>query len=605
MAINYRFIEYTNLRYERRIKVLLIIFFLAFFVLLVRVGWLQLIEGDKFFRLSKTSRLRLVPLPNPRGLILDMDGKVLATNVASFSVGVIPENVTDCERTLQRVKKVLPGLNLEEAKSKIKKAKNPFRPVVLKKNIDMSTVTFLLEREEQFPSVMILTQPTRKYYFSKMLAPVVGYLGEVNERELQEFSLIGVEPGDLVGKMGIEKVYNSYMQGEKGGKQVEVDAHGRTLRTISQKGPLIGNNVHLTIDVDLQRIAYEELGERTGVVLISDPYTGKIRAMVSKPSFDPNLFATGVSKDVWAKLSTDPGDPLENRAVRGEYPPASTFKIILTTAALEEGTITPETSFYCPGFYKVGNRVFKCWKEEGHGRFNLKEALIHSCDVYFYQLGLKMGVKEMMHYAELFGLGQKTGIDLHAEKKGFLPTPEWKKKTYGESWYPGDTANLSIGQGYILATPVQMLNVINAVANGGDLMQPHLMEKVTDVDGDVIFASSPEKIGEAPLSPSTLNFLHKALRGVVRKGTGWRAENEVVEIAGKTGTVEISEDENPHNWFLGYAPADDPALSIVVLVEHREEEISIAPQIAGKIFSRVFRETNTEGEIDAIHRQGD
>ncbi|MBC7188944.1 penicillin-binding protein 2, partial [Candidatus Aerophobetes bacterium] len=256
-------------------------------------------------------------------------------------------------------------------------------------------------------------------------------------------------------------------------------------------------------------------------------------------------------------------------------------------AALEEKIAQPETTFFCPGSLQVGNRVFKCWKEEGHGKINLKEALVHSCDVYFYQLGLKCGVEKIIHYAKLFGLGQVSGVDLISEKRGLLPTPDWKKENFKEPWYPGDTANLSIGQGYLLVTPIQMLKLINAVANGGYLIKPYLVQKITTFDGKVIAHFSPEKTGRLPFSTSTLNFIREALAGVVERGTGWRAKNKKVTVAGKTGTAEI-EGENPHNWFVGYAPAENPLLSIVVLVENREEEISIAPLIAGKILSRIF-----------------
>lgn len=591
MSINYRFIEKTNLKYERRIKVLLGVILFIFLVILIRVGWLQIVEGEKFLRLSQTAHLRLIPLANPRGLIVDRNERVIADNTASFSIGVIPESLENPEKTLLKLKSIFPDIDLRKAELKVKKVKNPFRPVVLKEGIDISKVTYIEERGEEFPSVVILSQPVRSYPYGKLLSHIVGYLGEVNKNELKNLSFLGVEAGDLVGKMGIEEVYNSYLQGEKGGRQVEVDVYGRVLKTIFQKDPLPGDTVYLTIDVNIQKIAREEMGDRKGVVIIANPYTGEILSMLSLPSFDPNLFARGISDEKWLELSRNPENPLENRAVRGEYPPASTFKIVLVTAALETGKATPFAKFYCPGYYKIGKRIFKCWKKEGHGWLNLKDALIHSCDVYFYQLGLKLGVKNIIHYARLFGLGKPTGIDLGSEKRGFLPTPEWKEKLYKEVWYPGDTANLSIGQGYILVTPIQMLDLISAVANGGYLVRPHLVKKIVDKNGNTVFNFTPEKVKKIPISKSTLEFLHEALAGVVKRGTGWRAANKVVKIAGKTGTAQLAGDKNPHNWFIGYAPADNPKLSIVVLVENKEEEISIAPQIAGRILSRIFDNT--------------
>jgi len=574
-------------QFERRVRIMLIVIICGFFALLGRIAWLQLIEGERYFRISKNSCLRLIPLPCTRGLILDRKGKKLAENEAFFSVGVVPSNVANIDQLLKHLDRVL-EIDRERVKRKIQQAPNFFRPVCVKRNIGISMVTYLLEREEKFPGTIILAQPVRNYPYRQVGAHILGHLGEVNQEELSANSAFGVESGDLVGKMGIEKVYNSYLQGEKGGEQVEVDAYGRFLRVISEKDPLPGDNIYLTIDLKMQEIAEKELGQRKGVVLIGDPKTGEILSLVSHPSFDPNLFSWGISESDWDKLVKDPNNPLENRALRGEYPPASTFKIIVAVAALEGNIIRKEDTLFCAGKLQVGNRTFKCWKEEGHGRLNLEEAIVHSCDVFFYQLGLKVGVKRIIQYARLFGLGEVTGLDLVSEKNGFLPTPDWKLKNKGDSWYDGDTANLSIGQGFILATPLQMFRVISALANGGILVKPYLVKKIVDSQGKIIKNFSGEKSEKISLSSSTLDFLRKSLREVVKRGTGWRAENKIVKIAGKTGTAELSNEEKPHNWFIGYAPSDDPRLAIVVLVEHREEEISIAAQIAGKILSQIF-----------------
>ena len=574
-------------RFKTRIKILWVVIVCSFLILLARIAWLQLIEGERYLRISKNSRLQLLPLPCTRGLILDRNGKKLTHNEASFSVGVIPSNVSNPDHLLDRLVIIL-KLDKKAIPERIRRAPNPFKPVVLKKNVGMSTVTFLLEREEEFPGVVIIAQPVRTYLYGGLASHLLGHLGEVNQAELALSSGYGIELGDLVGKMGVEKVCNRYLQGEKGGKQIEVDAHGRALRTISEKDPIPGHNVYLTIDLRMQEIAEKELGERKGVVLIGDPYTGGIFALVSYPGFDPNLFSWGISKSEWNRLRDEPLHPLENRATRGEYPLGSTIKVITASAALEEGIISKEDTFFCGGSFTIGNRVFKGWKEEGHGEINLEEALIHSCNVYFYQLGLRLGVKRIIRYARLFGLGKPTGIDLESEKPGFLPTPDWKKRRKGEAWYGGDTVNLSIGQGYILVTPVQMLKVISVIANGGYLIKPYLIKKIVGPRGNLIKEFQPQKMERVPLSSATLNFLRRSLRGVVREGTGWRAENKTVEISGKTGTAELSEGEKPHNWFMGYASSTHLRLAIVVLVENREEDIQIAPQIAGKIFSQIF-----------------
>ena len=577
-------------RFERRGRLLLFLIGCGFLLLVGRMIWIQLIEGKRYYRLSESSRLRLIPLSPPRGFILDRNGERLAGDEASFSLSVVPSNIEDVDQLLDSLGKFL-RIDKEAAKRKIQQAPNPFMPVPLKKNVDMATITFLLEREEEFPGTIITVHPVRSYPHRTVASHVIGYVGEVSRKELSSMgSFSDVEAGDLIGKTGIEKVYNEYLQGKKGGRQVEVDAYGRPLRTISEKTPLLGSNVYLTIDLRMQEIAEEELGKRRGVVLIGDPHTGEILAMVSHPNFDPNLFARGIPEKKWLLLKEDPQNPLQNRAVRGEYAPASTFKIIVAAAALENKVIDEDDTFLCMGRYPVGNRIFRCWKEEGHGHLNIEEAIVHSCDVFFYQLGLKIGVDKIIQFARYFGLGEPTGIDLPSEKDGLLPTPSWKKAAKGEAWYPGDTANLSIGQGYILVTPLQMLNVINAIANGGELFRPHLVKRIVDSKGRTVKEFSPKRLKRVPLSHSTLKLLRKSLRGVVREGTGWRARNKVVEISGKTGTVELPGEERPHNWFIGYAPSDDPSLSIVVLVEHREEDISIAAEIAGKILSQVFSE---------------
>jgi penicillin-binding protein 2 len=575
--------------FEKRISLIGVVMVICLAILLIRIAWLQLAEGERYFLLSKNSRLRLLPLSPTRGLILDSKGEKLAGNEAGFSLAVVPSNVAELDQLINGLSKMI-QLDRDAVKKKLLSAPNPFRPVSLKKNLDISLVTFILEREEDFPGVVIVTDPIRVYPYVETGSHLLGYLGEVSQKELSLPSSFGIELGDLVGKMGIEKVYNSYLQGEKGGRQIEVDAHGRPLRTISEVDPLSGYNIYLTMDLEVQKIAEEELGKRKGAVVIGDPHTGEILALVSHPSFNPNLFSHGLSRQRWEELKSNPQDPLENRAVRGEYPPASTFKIMVAMAALETQHIGVKDTFFCPGEYRVGNRTFKCWKEYGHGRINLEEAIIHSCDVYFYQLGLKMGVEKIAHFSSLFELGEPTGIDLLWEAQGLVPNPSWKRKNRGDSWYHGDTANLSIGQGYILTTPLQMFRVISAVANGGYLIQPYLVKRIVDINGKVVQENSHPPKKKIGLSISNLRFLQRSLAGVVREGTGWRARNNTVSISGKTGTAQSSDEERPHNWFLSYAPSHKPRLAAVVLVENREEDISIAAQISGRIFSRIFGE---------------
>jgi len=575
-----------NNKAERRINILLVGIICGFLFLLGRAAWLQLWEGERYFRISQDSRLQLIPLPPFRGLILDREGKILAENKVSFSVGVIPSNVKDINYLLNHLFEVL-HLNKEIAIKKLQKISNPFRPVCLKKDISASELTILLEREDEFPGTIIIAHPMRFYPYKKLASHLIGHLGEVNSKELSMNSFVNIEQGDFIGKMGIEKMYNKYLQGKKGGRQIEVDAYGRSLRTISEMDPLPGDNIYLTIDLNMQKIAEEELGEYVGSVIIGDPYTGEIFALASHPAFDPNLFSGSILKEKWDELKYNLNHPLQNRAIRGQYSPASTFKIIVTAAALENKVVRKEDTLWCEGSLRIGNRIFKDWK--AHGKVNLEKAIVQSCDVFFYQLGLKTGERQIIRFARLFGLGESTGIDLLAESQGLLPTPSWKLKNKGEKWWRGDTANLSIGQGYILVTPIQMFRVISAIANGGRIVKPYLVKKIVDTKKRVIKESCNQEIRKIPLSPSTLHFLRKSLREVVTEGTGWKAENKTVEISGKTGTVELSEGENPHSWFIGYAPSKNPSLAIVVIIEHIKEKEESASEVTGKILSRIFK----------------
>ena len=573
-------------RFKGRVNILLIGIICGFLFLLCRVAYLQLWKGERYFYLSQNSRLQLIPLPPFRGLILDRKGKILAENKVSFSVGVIPSNVKDMNHLLGCLAKVL-HVNKEIAIKRLQKAFNPFRPVCLKEDISMSELTLLLEREEKFPGTVIITNPMRFYPHRKLASHLMGHLGEINSEELLMNSLEDIEQGDFIGKMGVEKVYNKYLQGKKGGRQIEIDAYGHPLRTISERDPLSGDNIYLTIDLKMQEIAEEELGNRCGSVIIGDPWTGEIFTLASHPAFDPNLFSRSISKEEWDKLRYNPEHSLQNRAIGGEYSPASTFKIIVAAAALENKVVRKEETLWCKGSLRIGNRVFKDWKV--HGKVNLEKAVVQSCDVFFYQLGLKTGRKEIIRFARLFGLGEPTGIDLLSESRGLLPTSSWKLKNKGEKWWRGDTANLSIGQGYILVTPVQMFRVISAIANGGKIVKPYLVKKIVDTKGRVIKGSCEQEIRKMPLSSSTLRFLRESLKKVVKEGTGWKAENKVVEISGKTGTVELPEGENPHSWFIGYAPSENPSLAIVVLIEHIKEEERSASEITGRILSRIFK----------------
>jgi penicillin-binding protein 2 len=390
-----------------------------------------------------------------------------------------------------------------------------------------------------------------------------------------------------------------------GGRQIEVDALGREVKPLRSVEPYPGNNLYLTLDLDLQKAAEEAYQDKNGALVAMDPKTGRVLAMVSRPAFDPSLFAGNISPEDWKALQENPFHPLQNKCTQGLYPPGSTFKIITAIAGLESGLLTPKTVFPCAGTYFYGNRDFRCWKEGGHGMIDLHHALVTSCDVYFYQAGLKVGVDRIAKYASEFGFGKKTGIPFPHEKSGIVPSTSWKMKVHGVPWYSGETLSFAVGQGYINVTPIQLARMISAVANGGTLFLPQVVEKVESTSGKMLRQYSPVEAGAAQVSQATLDFIRSALRGVVHEpgGTASGIALKEVEMAGKTGTAQVIKlakdfkrgDMNrmplkyrDHAWFVAYAPVADPQIAVAVLVEHGGFGASAAAPIAKKVIARYF-----------------
>jgi len=423
-------------------------------------------------------------------------------------------------------------------------------------------------------------------------AHLLGYLGEIGPTQLKTLSREGYRMGDEIGQFGLEKAWEKHLRGRSGGQQIEVDALGRQIRILDQKEDVPGHNIFLTMDQDLQESAHRVLKGKPGAVVILEANTSAVLALVSTPAFDPNAFARGISAKEWSRLVQDKARPLHNKAIQGLYPPGSTFKIVLAIAALEERIVRPETTFPCYGSIAVGERVFRDWKVTGHGTVNLYKALVESCDVYFYQLGRELGVDRIARYARKLGLGERSGIALDGEQAGLIPDTRWKRRRYGEPWYPGETPSVAIGQGYVNVTPLQMANAMAAIANGGNLYQPWFVRKVESLDGKLIRAYGPEKIRSLNLNKRTLTVLRRALKDVVHsnKGTGVKARSSRVQIAGKTGTAQVakmvgeiikSEDLpypiRDHAWFAAYAPAARPEIVVVILLEHGGHGSKAAP----------------------------
>ena len=576
----------------------------AFFVIVIFLWYLQVIKGSDFLQMSTNNCIRIREDPAARGMILDRKGRLLALNRPSFGVYLVPEDLKENLEVLVKAGQVL-NMNPEEIKEKLQtqKKRTPFRPVKIKSDIEWNELARLETSRVHLPGLLVDVRPRRAYHYGQLASHLIGYLGEVDENELKQSKGTPYRMGAMIGKYGIESQWETDLRGVDGGRQIEVDALGREIKHLRSVESFPGNNLTLTIDFDLQKVAEEAFQEKTGALIAMDPKNGRVLAMVSKPSFDPDTFARNISSEEWKSLVENPFSPLQNKGIQGQYPPGSVFKIITAIAGLETGVITPNTQLTCKGVYPYGDRDFRCYKEGGHGTITLHRAIVESCDIYFYQVGLKVGVDAIAHYANELGLGRLTGIALPHEKSGIVPSTSWKKKRLGAPWYSGETLSLSVGQGYINTTPLQLLMLISAVANGGKLYLPQVVEKVEDIYGNTLKDYPPVEVAQADISEKTLHFVQEALMGAVNDphGTGWACALKDFKVAGKTGTAQVIKmaqdfkkgdmDRMPlkfkdHAWFVAYAPFEDPIIAVVVLVEHGGYGGAAAAPIAKRVIEK-------------------
>jgi len=587
--------------FQGRYKYLVVFVGLAFLLIFIRLWSLQVIKGNELRHLSENNRIRLIENPADRGMLFDRKGRVLAHNRPSFEVYLVPEDAKANPEVLIKVGEML-NITPDEIEEKIKaqKRRAPFRPVKIKSDIQWNELALLESNRVFLPGLIVDVRPRRAYDYGDLASHLIGYLGEVDENELRQPREAPYRMGALIGKYGVEYQWENDLRGMDGGRQIEVDATGREIRPLGMVEPFPGNNLFLTIDSDLQKTAEEAYKDKNGALIAMDPKTGRILAMVSKPSFEP--FARNISPEEWKALVENPYHPLTNKGIQGQYPAGSVFKIITAIAGLESGAITPNTSFPCEGTFHYGNRDFRCWKEGGHGRISLHRAIAESCDIYFYQLGLKLGPDLIARYAHEFGLGRATGILLPHEKSGIVPSSSWKKKRFG-AWYSGETLSFAVGQGYLLTTPLQLLMLISSVANGGKLYLPQVVEKIEDIYGNTIGEYPPMESGRANVSQKTLQIIQEALKGAVNDphGTGSACSLKEVKVAGKTGTAQViaMPDDfkrgemkripprfRDHAWFVAYAPFEDPKISVVVLVEHGGFGATVAAPIARAVIEK-------------------
>lgn len=584
-------------RSKRRTVTLAFAAVILFAIILLRLWHLQIISSDDYRALSENNRLRYLPVPASRGALLDRENTVMVRNRPSFSLSVIPQEIKDMEAMLDRLSKLL-NIDREEMGERWKKARGKARyyPVVVATNITREQVEIVEENRIRLTGVEVVMKPVREYLFNNSAAHLLGYIGEISDKELELEANQDYTPGDYIGKNGIEKAWEKELHGTDGGRQIEVDSRGRVLRVLNESHPTVGNSLVLTIDNRIQRVAELAFGSQAGAAVVMDVNTGEILAFVSSPTFDPSLFAGKIPADIWAKYLKDKRHPLENKALSGQYPPGSTFKMITALAGLEAGLVDERSSVNCNGVYELGHGKFRCWSKSGHGSVSLRKSLRESCDVYYYSLGERLGIDRLAEMCRRFGLGVPMGIGLQGEKKGLIPTSEWKLKRFGKRWYPGDTPPAAIGQGYVLMTPIQMASMVATVANEGTVYRPHLVKQLVDTEGKVLKSFEPEIIGRVGASVANFRKVKQGLYAVVNDagGTGSAARVEGLKVAGKTGTsqvVRLGEDRKKrmsyeyqdHALFTAFAPYDKPEVAVAVIIEHGGGGGKAAAPIAGRI----------------------
>jgi penicillin-binding protein 2 len=585
----------------------------AFFILLIRLFYLQVIQGQELRRLSENNCIRLQSIDAYRGMIFDRNGILLVDNRPAFDLSIILKDAKPVDCTIEKLAKLI-EVPVSELMKKIGHGHNKgilsYKPILLKQDIGRDALAAVEVRKFDLPGIVVNVKPRRHYIKRQSAAHLIGYLSEINSDELKSGKHPECKGGDFIGKFGVEKVFERFLKGKRGGRQVEVNVMGQVVKVLKTVDALPGQNIYLTIDYILQKKAEALLEGVAGAVVAMEPETGNIFVMASSPSFDQNAFVDGMSHKQWESLISNSLRPMENKAVQGEYPPASTFKIVTAIAGLEEGVIDENTTMHCPGYYKYGNRIYRCWRRGGHGSVNIVKALSESCDVFFYQVGQKLGIDRLAFYAKACGLGSATGINLDDEAEGLIPTSAWKKQRTGISWQGGETLSVAIGQGYDLSTPLQMLVLTSAFANGGTRYKPLILKSVKTADGDIVIQGKRQVIGRLPAGKKTLSIVKKGLREVVNspKGTGWIAHIKGIDISGKTGTAQVvgrsndphlSEKDMPdhfkaHAWFVSYAPSVDPQIAVAVFVEHGGHGSTAAAPIAREII-RTYLEKDEYG----------
>ncbi len=558
-------------------------------LLLLGFWKLQVIESERYAQLAERNRIRSIPIIAPRGRMLDREGRVLVDNYPSFSILLLRDDSQLIERSLPQIAEGL-SVPLEELQERLAEAQSmpKFQPIVIKPEASQADIAFIESHRADIPLLEMLMVYRRRYLPNAFMAHASGYVGEVSAQQVESGNG-RYRPGDLVGKTGLERQYNDTLMGTDGLRRVIVNSVGREMGRLEQKEAIPGKQIQLTIDYDLQVVAEQALAGKKGAVVALDPRTGEVLAMVSQPAPDPNLFAVRVPPEEWKRLNEDPDRPLLNRAIQAQLAPGSVFKIIMATAMLESKAIPEDFSVFCTGITEFYGRPFHCWQKHGHGSVSLHRAVVQSCDVFFYNVGKRLGIDRISFYAAQLGLGRRTGIDLPAEESGLMPSEEWKQRVFHQKWYPGETISVAIGQGAVVTTPLQLARTIGGIALGGDFKQPHLL-------------MTPGSVLEQrfPLREDTTEKITQAMYGVVNEGgTAAGVRLEGVELCGKTGSAQVISGEGlkragrqrqlkDNAWFVGYAPRRNPEIVVSVLVQEGEHGASAAAPIARDVIKAYY-----------------
>lgn len=570
----------------------MIVSVLVIAVLIGRAAYLQIYQGEYYAGLADGNRIRIVPAMAPRGTFYDRNGELLVTNRPGFSVSLLPLTAPISDDVVTRLSNLL-KVPTEDIKKKIA-GHSGFDPIRIKTDVTPDIVSIIEEQKNQYPGVVIEVTPIRDYILKQEGAHTFGYVSEINDTELEKMKDQGYKSGDIIGKFGLEKIYDKELRGENGGQQVEVDVSGKPVQILGRKEPIPGDDLELTIDIKLQQAAEKavdeqltQIGAHAAAAVVMNPQTGEILAMVSRPAFDPNLFAHGISSKDWNQLNNNPYHPMDNKTITGEYPPGSTFKIVTGTAALTEGVVTPDEQIFDSGHHWIipkGNA-----DGEALGWLNFRTALAHSDNVYFYEMGNRLGIDRLEKYARMFGLGAKTGIDLPYEASGLVANRRYKEKNFEDGeWYLSETFDAAIGQGFNLVTPLQAAMVMGEIAADGKRYKPHVVNRILAPDGSVVKEFQPELLSQLDVPEEDIKLVQDGLHDVTKYGTAASSfRGFTIDIAGKTGTAENSQGRD-HGWFVAYGPFDNPNVVVAVIVENGGYGSQSAVPIGRKILEAAF-----------------